>query len=289
MEKSLKSALIDTREFVKLQLVNIAPSLMKPSEFRMLGQLTFQSENDFEPELIFITELVEKNTAVIDVGANLGWYLYQFEKANHFHPLIGFEPFPQLFKRLQKLFPKAMIYDRAVSDVNSSKQLKTPVIGQRLNNFRSTLEKIVEENETGAIFNTVPSITLDDFSRENKLSQVGFIKVDVEGHERAVLGGAWKLIEQSKPTLMIEIEQRHHEGWDIRNLFQEIISKGYAGYFFHKREKIFLPVQQFSADLHQNMRRYVYRDYINNFLFFSLNRDVSELFRSIEMRARNAA
>ena len=40
-------------------------------------------------------------------------------------------------------------------------------------------------------------------------SEVGFIKIDVEGHEAAVLTGANRLIHKSRPNLVIEIEQRH--------------------------------------------------------------------------------
>ena len=36
-------------------------------------------------------------------------------------------------------------------------------------------------------------------------SNVGFIKIDVEGHEKNVLMGALNLIKRNKPSLLVEI------------------------------------------------------------------------------------
>ena len=39
-----------------------------------------------------------------------------------------------------------------------------------------------------------------------KSKNIGFIKIDVEGHELEVINGARKLIKENKPILLIEIE-----------------------------------------------------------------------------------
>src|SRR5262249_58005565 len=45
----------------------------------------------------------------------------------------------------------------------------------------------------------------------------GFIKIDVEGHESAVLRGAKNLLTASRPVLLIELELRHNP-----NVFEEV-------------------------------------------------------------------
>ena len=62
--------------------------------------------------------------------------------------------------------------------------------------------------EPGQIGNntSVATSRLDDF----ELGDVGFVKIDVEGHELAVLQGATDLLKAQRPTLMVEIE--HHAG-----------------------------------------------------------------------------
>ena len=54
----------------------------------------------------------------------------------------------------------------------------------------------------------VQTARLDDY----QLPPVGFIKIDVEGHEEAVLRGAAQTIARNRPVLMIEIEERHNPG-----------------------------------------------------------------------------
>ena len=53
---------------------------------------------------------------------------------------------------------------------------------------------------------TIQTRKLDDISINNK---VGFIKIDVEGHEKNVIRGGKSLIYKDRPVMLIEIEERH--------------------------------------------------------------------------------
>jgi hypothetical protein len=44
------------------------------------------------------------------------------------------------------------------------------------------------------------------------LGPVGFIKMDVEGHEAAALAGAEALLRRDHPALLVEMEERHRPG-----------------------------------------------------------------------------
>ena len=54
----------------------------------------------------------------------------------------------------------------------------------------------------------VPTYRLDSLSIDN----VGFMKIDVEGHEESVIIGAEQTIRRCRPILLIEAENRHREG-----------------------------------------------------------------------------
>ena len=78
---------------------------------------------------------------------------------------------------------------------------------------RSTIEP---QNALHSIVQSVANIRevevackpLDQYGLED----VGFLKIDVEGHELAVLRGATETISRSYPSILVEAEDRHRLG-----------------------------------------------------------------------------
>ena len=78
------------------------------------------------------------------------------------------------------------------------------------------------------IVHKVKSEKLDDILINNS---IGFIKIDVEGHEKNVLQGAKNLIKKNKPNLLVEIEERHSQ-LKVEDTINFINNLGYKSYFF---------------------------------------------------------
>ena len=112
-------------------------------------------------------------------------------------------------------------------------------------------------------------------------STVAIVKIDVEGHEMRTLEGMTGILEQSHPTLIVELEARHHP--DAPQIVFNFLKKyGYEGYFIH-RDRL-KPLSDFSVGEFQNEvnMKPVFSarspDYVNNFIFFHVNRpDLSTL------------
>jgi hypothetical protein len=109
--------------------------------------------------------------------------------------------------------------------------------------------------------------TLDSYRFEN----VSFIKIDVEGHEYAVLDGACETIALSKPALLVEIEQRHN-GRPISDVFEKLQGFGYQGFFLEQGE--LKALETFDLSRHQSINNFGGDKscYINNFLFLHSSR-----------------
>jgi len=123
---------------------------------------------------------------------------------------------------------------------------------------------------------TIPCRRLDTFD----LSNVGVIKIDVEGHELAVLEGAQTLLLKDHPSLMIEAEERHRPG-TVREISSYLANFGYLGFFLVGRR--LRPIAEFDVARYQNagsislsevLPGYVYA---NNFVFVKSIESVSQL------------
>ena len=253
----------------------ISPSYYKSRFFKKLKGLSAQNllERKVEPEFLWIKEILGKNSVFIDVGANVGAYLYTLE--NHLKPenIYAFEPNQQLFKRLKRLFPKVNLLSFALSDVSTIAEFKIPVINGEKVHTRGTLQtSIKEKNEEKTILQKVEVKPLDDLvfdkTQTNKLNlkNLDFIKIDVEGNEMQTLRGAKKTIEKFKPILMVEMEQRHHKE-NLWTLISEIADWGYSVNFLDRKtlQPKLLTEEFLNQQNPDNVKNY--KDYINNIIF----------------------
>jgi hypothetical protein len=66
-----------------------------------------------------------------------------------------------------------------------------------------------------------------------ELKNVGFIKIDVEGHELAVLEGALATLDREHPNLLIESNDHHHPD-AVAKLRALLEGHGYRGLFIEQ-------------------------------------------------------
>jgi len=141
---------------------------------------------------------------------------------------------------------------------------------------RSTIEAMnLLEDEDGSAQTeiVVPARRLDDYALDN----VGFIKIDVEGHELAVLRGGAQTIRHNRPTLLMEIEDRHREN-ALSEVTAFMTALGYSGFFLDGHQV--RPLDDFNHAKHQDRRNISgwksnwakTGTYINNFIFIPSER-----------------
>tara|TARA_Y100000310_G_scaffold293618_1_gene323319 strand:+ start:2412 stop:3170 length:759 start_codon:yes stop_codon:yes gene_type:complete len=192
----------------------------------------------YEEELLILDKVVDKNLESVDVGVYRGVYTYQLSKiSKHVH---AFEPNPLLFsylsKNLKKLAENITLYENALSDASVTTDLKIPKRFNTLNkkNYEEMYklgaatihEKNLLNNEDFITFK-IRTKKLDDILANNN---IGFIKIDVEGHEENVLNGAIEIIKRNKPVLLVEIEEKHSKK-NVQESLNFINSLGYKSYY----------------------------------------------------------
>jgi FkbM family methyltransferase len=128
----------------------------------------------------------------LDIGANIGFMSMALLHAGR--RVVAFEPQPELFKLLELNCPNAICMNFALSNIRGVGRMPRIRYGSKGNYGGLGLGL---KSELGTI--DVNMCTLDELGRSP-----GFIKLDVEGHELAVLKGGKDTILKYKPVLYIE-------------------------------------------------------------------------------------
>jgi len=196
---------------------------------------------EIEPELHWFLSSLRPLSVVADIGANMGNYTYAAVRRGH--AVIAFEPLSSCLDELRAFASRheksVTIHGVAISDRIGDGILSVPFGGKQATG-RATLRKdAFDEDDTARV--KVPLATLDSL----ELPRLGGIKVDVEGHELAVLRGASNTIARDKPVLLIEFAPEWL-GVSFLEAFEFMRSLGYEGYFLDNRFKE-RPVEEFEA------------------------------------------
>jgi FkbM family methyltransferase len=158
-----------------------------------------------EPELNVLGRLMRRGGTAVDVGANQGFFAYALsELADR---VVAFEPNPDyaLFARVM-LRGRAEVHRLALADKPGRAAFRVPIDHDgTVLHFAGSLKDAHGQFPRYRSYK-VEVRTLDSFA----LTDVRFIKVDVEGSERDVLDGATATIARDRPALLLELLSGTH-------------------------------------------------------------------------------
>lgn len=178
-----------------------------------------------EPELRLLPDLVDPARSAVDVGANRGVWTHQL--ARLCPKVYAFEPNPKMFAILDAARPANVIARQmALSDRSGTADLNIPRSPRGYSNQHASLETSWIGGKSFGVVK-VETARLDALD----LEPCGFIKIDVEGHEAAVIAGAAGIIARDRPTLLVELEERH-SSHRIEQSIADIEALGYDALVF---------------------------------------------------------
>lgn len=212
-----------------------------------------------EPELWLMRQFCRRDRAAIDVGANEG--LFSLYLAKHAGCVHAFEPNPSCIARLQRLLPRrVMLRQVAASDTAGRAELRFDPTNTGIGTIET--ENRLHDNPgiRSLEATTVETATLDALIDE----PVSFIKIDVEGHEEAVLRGAQDLLARWRPAVLVEVEERHNPG-AVARVASFMRERAYHGYFLENGR--WRPIEDFEAAMQDPTRLHAGGAYVNNFLY----------------------
>lgn len=164
-----------------------------------------QTGRKFEPVTTpwMLEQMASRQGAYVDVGASTGWFAVPMAKRGY--RVIAFECNARSAQRLKDncaLNGVEIVLHEAAASNRVGKAVFTHNPRLPLTSGGS-LEYVRANRAT----DDVSCVTLDSVIDE----PVALLKIDVEGHEMAVLAGAADLIARSRPALVLEANTAQHE------------------------------------------------------------------------------
>lgn len=183
-----------------------------------------------EKELRLLRHIVDPRRVSVDVGAAKGTYTYWLQKCSKH--VYAYEPNPINFRFLSCASGNVTVNNCAISSTTGTSTFRIQKVAGHKPSKSKPGEEFWYDDLGGSLRPEKIGCDYREFEVQTRrlddeeLGDVGFMKIDVEGHEFEVLEGARGLLESSRPVLQIEIEERHN-GKPIDQALAEVEAFGY--------------------------------------------------------------
>ena len=184
-----------------------------------------------EPEFDHMARYVSAGDWVIDVGANVGTYTLALGRlVGPTGRVISFEPITETAEVLSAAVRWSGL--RNVTILNAAASSGSAEVGLSLTNAATGLPDYFTATINADGDKKVLTVAIDSLQLSHR---VAFVKIDAEGHERAVLEGMTRLLERDRPILIVEDGRALIPWLDGLGYRVDPYIAGSANYVFHPR------------------------------------------------------
>jgi FkbM family methyltransferase len=185
--------------------------------YKIIGNKKIIKHNNFDAIIDFCLNFSKRKVIFFDVGANLGQSIDRFKTIRNKSIIHSFEPTPNLYQiilekykntknvfinnfalgnKTGNLFFNSYKYHKVNSFISMKKKSKFKmsrmlVTKTNKNNFEDKIKVKVE--------------TIDNYCKKNNIKTINLLKIDTQGFEDKVLGGAKQMLNYNRIEI-IELE-----------------------------------------------------------------------------------
>ncbi len=178
-------------------------------------------------ELYFTKQIVKAGDTVLDIGANLGYYSYFLaQKIGQNGTLLAVEPIPLFAEIWKKNLKKYNNYNIKLfncalgSEPKEKVKMSIPIVNGVVRHGLTKGEGQGENHWESLLDFEVPMNVGDDLLEKENLTQLNYIKCDVEGYEQYVIPSLKQTINQFKPLIQIELNGKDNRQSVVDFLFE---------------------------------------------------------------------
>ncbi|MBM3349813.1 MAG: FkbM family methyltransferase [Betaproteobacteria bacterium] len=178
--------------------------------------------------------LARQASIIVDVGANSGFYALSASSVNPSATIYAFEPVPNTFNwlcsnilsnRYNNIFAEQI----ALSNYDGKAGLWFDSIE---NHYAPSLYEAGHKSINQGFRIEVSTCSLDSYFIRHGISGLHLVKIDVERHEPQVLRGMRYLLQQFRPTLLLEVLDD-----EVAKRVQDEVD-GFGYYYFSINEQL---------------------------------------------------
>lgn len=175
------------------------------------------------PELDFI--VASSRSGLIDVGANIGAICLPFARAQPDAAVVAVEAHPGIAALLRANaarngLPQVQVVEAVAAERSATIDAPVAPLDAPANHGASSLYT------KGRPMQRLRAVALDEVAPEG----VDFVKVDVEGFEPRVLGGATRLLREVRPTWLVEVSRQRPN--TAAEVMERLRAAGYRLHWF---------------------------------------------------------
>lgn len=237
--------------------------LISPLFDKGIERVIFKKGSYEEGTLWCFNKILKKEDIVADIGANIGLTsIYASKLVGRKGRVFSFEPMPSTYDilgvniKLNNL-KNIVAINSALSDFEGEAELF-----DNLHINRGAASMFSDKNEMGV---KISVSTLDNFISKYNISNLDFIKIDVEGAEYPMLLGGLKLLKsENKPIICLEYSTEVNSSYNPELIFD--LLKEICGYRIFKQmggKESLTPLVEIKKidDLPEHDNIYCFQDY----------------------------
>ena len=221
--------------------VNPATLYLNPNDPVFSGAVTLRVyENS---EIYFFKKYCRDDMIFTDIGGNVGLYsALALHTLNSDGKIIALEPHPESFALLSKNIeanqnlrgaenaPKVELFQMAASSQSGKRTLAL--------NPENKADNRVSDAPKEWESIPIDAKSMDDLLAEQKIEEVNFVKMDVQGYEHRILSGFTETLRRSKKTILLTEfwpQGMKNSGGDAHTYLQDLSDLGFKLYELKER------------------------------------------------------
>jgi FkbM family methyltransferase len=169
-----------------------------------------------------LLEFLPEGGVFFDIGSNIG--AFSFNACRKASIVYAFDATEETYNRFQK-----MIDENEIQNISLFLNAVHSVDGETVKIYTRDAANLGANSMfgTGSVANTVQTITLDSFAKQQNLQRLDVIKIDIEGNELNAFKGATEVLARFRPVIFCEVNR------DAENnlaLYDFIVAQGYSAH-----------------------------------------------------------